>query len=481
MTSTDLIDRLAQHETVGAAPRRELEWLATNGVLRTLQPGDVLTVKATHPEGMFIVLSGRIAIHVDRGSGLQKVMEWREGTVTGILPYSRLVGPPNDTMAMEPTTVLAVHRDRMQEMIFQCHELTSIFVHAMIDRARQFNSSDLQNEKLASLGKLSAGIAHELNNPASAIERSAATLGDRLDDAQRAVQALGSAHLTEAQLATIDTIREACGNVHSVGVRSAIEQAEREDAIGDWLRDHGVDEKNAEALADTAVAFEHLDALAAAVEGPELNAVLRWLAAGCAKDQRAAALACEIQEAAVRISGLVQAIKGFTHMDQSKVAEPVDLAQSLANTIAVLKSKARSKSIAIAVKVDPDLPRVLGFIGELNQIWSNILDNALDAIPASGRIDVVAERDPRGVIVRIVDNGPGIPAEIRNRIFDPFFTTKGVGKGTGLGLSAGSSSITTRPSRSNPSRDARSFESCCTPTARLPPRDHEQAGPPRRR
>ena len=430
MASPDLIERLARHESVGAAPRRELEWLATNGTLRQLNAGDVLTAKGTHPEGMFIVLSGRIAIHVDRGSGLQKVMEWREGAVTGILPYSRIVGPPNDTMAMEPTTVLAIHRDRMQEMIFECHELTSIFVHAMIDRAKQFNASDLQNEKLASLGKLSAGIAHELNNPASAIERSASTLGDRLDEAQKAVQALGAAHLTDAQLATIDAIREACGNVHAVGVRSAIEQGERENAISDWLHDHGLDDQNAEALADTAVTFEHLDALAAAVEGPQLNAVMRWLAAGCA----VRSLAWEIQEAAIRISGLVHAIKGFTHMDQSKTAEPVDIAQSLANTVAVLKSKARSKSIAIAVTVAPDLPRARGFTGELNQIWANILDNALDAVQASGRIDVLAERDPRGVLVRIVDNGPGIPAEIRNRIFDPFFTTKGVGKGTGLGL-----------------------------------------------
>lgn len=430
MTSSDLIDRLAQHETVGKAPPRELEWLATNGALRQLATGDVLTAKGTHPEGMFIVLSGRIAIHVDRGSGLQKVMEWREGAVTGILPYSRIQGPPNDTMAMEPTTVLAIHRDRMHEMIGECHELTSIFVHAMVDRAKQFNASDLQNEKLMSLGKLSAGIAHELNNPASAIERSASTLGDRLDDAQKAVQALCAAHLTEAQLATIDGIREACSTTHSVGVRSTIEQAEREDEFSDWLQDHGVDVLNAESLADTAARLEHLDALAAAVEGPALNAVVRWLAAGCS----VRSLTSDIQEAAIRIAGLVQAIKGFTHMDQSTTAEPVDLAQGLANTVAVLKSKARSKSISIAIKVEPGLPKVRGFTGELNQIWSNILDNALDAIQASGRIEVFAGRDPRGVLVRIVDNGPGIPPEIRNRIFDPFFTTKGVGKGTGLGL-----------------------------------------------
>ena len=136
----------------------------------------------------------------------------------------------------------------------------------------------------------------------------------------------------------------------------------------------------------------------------------------------------------MRISGQVTAIKGFTHMDQATVAEPVDLTLSLGNTVTVLKSKARAKSVAVVVDVETDLPRVRGFVGELNQIWANLLDNALDAVPDSGRVDVTASRERQRVVVRVVDNGAGIPAEIRERIFDPFFTTKPVGHGTGLGL-----------------------------------------------
>ena len=211
---------------------------------------------------------------------------------------------------------------------------------------------------------------------------------------------------------------------------SPIQQAEREDAIGDWLADHDVDTGIAGPLAETAVTLEALDQLAAAVSGPPLAAALRWSAADCS----VRGIASEIQEAATRISGLVTAIKGFTHMDQAMVPEPVDLTSSLGNTVAVLRSKARSKSVAVTVNVEPDLPRVHANVGELNQIWANLIDNALDAVPDAGRVDVTATCEQQRVVVRVVDNGAGIPIEILNRVFDPFFTTKPVGKGTGLGL-----------------------------------------------
>jgi signal transduction histidine kinase len=430
MTATDLVDRLAAHKTLGAAPREELAWLAEHGTLRQLIAGDVLSSKGARVESLFVVLSGRLAMFVDRGAGLHKIMEWREGGVTGFLPYSRLISPPGDSVAQEPSAILAVHRDHLPAMIRECHQITSILVHSMLDRTRAFTSSDLHDEKMVSLGKLSAGLAHELNNPASAIERSAQLLEDRLEDAERASRALGASRLTDSQLAAVDAIRGACAATRVHGVRSPIEESEREEAIADWLDDHGLDTATAEALAETAVTFEALDLLAQQVDGPALNAVLRWAAAGCS----VRALASEIRDAAMRISGLVTAIKGFTHMDQATVAEPVDLVQGLGNTVAVLRSKARAKSAAVIVDVEPGLPRVLGFVGELNQIWANLIDNALDAVPESGRVDVLANREHQRVVVRIVDNGTGIPAPIRERIFDPFFTTKPMGQGTGLGL-----------------------------------------------
>ena len=430
MTATELVDRLANHRTVGAVPRPELEWLAAHGTLRRLEADDTISKKGAPVEGLFVILSGRIALFIDRGSGPQKFGEWREGDVTGMLPYSRLVTAPGQSVVQERSEVLVVPREDMSALARECPELTSIFVHRMLDRAREFTSSELHDEKMVSLGRLSAGLAHELNNPASAIERSAALLGDRLEDLEQAGRALGVANLTDAQFDAIDAVRKACATGPDPGVRSPIEHAEREEAISDWLADRGLDTAAAEALAETAVKIEALDRLAGAVEGPALKAGLLWAAAGCSVRR----LASEIQDAATRIAGLVLAVKGFTHMDQGTAAGPVDLSQGLGNTVAVLKSKARGKSVAVSVRLEPNLPRVHGFAGELNQIWGNLIDNALDAVPESGRVDVVAGRESRRIIVRIADNGPGIPAEIRDRIFDPFFTTKPAGLGTGLGL-----------------------------------------------
>jgi signal transduction histidine kinase len=428
--TADLVERLAGHKTLGAAPREELAWLGSHGALRHLDQGALLSAKGEPVTGLFVVLAGHIAIYVDRGAGRHKVIEWRAGDVAGMLPYSRLVSPPGDSVAQEPSEILEVPRGDLAAMIRDCPEITSILVHKMLDRSRIFTSSGLQDEKMISLGKLSAGLAHELNNPASAIERSAAMLEDRLDDVEQATLALGAAKLTDSQLAAVDAMRASCLTARLAGVLSPIQQAEREDGIADWLADHRLDTALAGPLGETAVTLEALDRMALAISGPPLGAVLRWVAAGCT----VRGIASEIQEAAMRISGLVAAIKGFTHMDQATVAEAVDLTSSLANTVAVLAAKARSKSVAVTVTIPPDLPRVRGFIGELNQIWANLIDNALDAVPDRGHVDITANCERQQVVVRVIDSGPGIPEEIRGRLFEPFFTTKPVGKGTGLGL-----------------------------------------------
>jgi signal transduction histidine kinase len=430
LSTSSLVERLSGHRILAALPQNEIDWVANRGVLRHLESGAVLTPKQEKVEGLHIVLGGYLSIHVDHGAGRRKIMEWRGGDVTGLLPYSRLVGPPGDVVAEEPSELVTVYRADMAEMIRECPELTAILVHVMVDRARIFTSSYLHDEKLVSLGKLAAGLAHELNNPASAIRRNAGELQSsfrRFDDASRA---LGSADLTNEQNMVLQKVRNTCLANDAPSLLSPLEQEAREDSIGKWLRAHGADDSAAEALAETDVTLDMLNTLAGAIHRDALNTALRWLAADCATRR----MTSEIQQAAARIGELVNAVKGFTQMDRASVPEPVDLARGLANTLAVLGSKAKSKSVGVNLNLEKDLPAVHGFGGELNQIWSNLIDNALDAVAEGGQIEIIANKERNHVMVRVIDNGHGIPADVRDRIFDPFFTTKPVGQGTGLGL-----------------------------------------------
>ncbi len=426
----DLVARLMAHRTLGAAPVEELEWLAQHGRLRTLDRGIVLTPKTGPVTGLFVVLSGHLTIHVNRGAGPRKVMEWHGGDVTGVLPYSRLVAPPADVVAQEPTEILALDRERIRDLIQSCHEITSILVHAMLDRVRQFKSSEVHDEKMISLGKLAAGLAHELNNPASAVARNARELHSAMSDLETASRDLGASGITHAQIAALDALRETCLTASAGTTRSAIERSDREEALDAWLDAHGIDTTMAGPLADAGIGSDDLDGLSAVLADDQLPTAVRWIAARC----RTHLLAAETEAAASRVHTLVAAVKGFTYMDQAAAPMPVDVARGLADTTAILASKARARSADLVLDVQPDLPCVYAIGGELNQVWANLIENALDAIPPSGQVTVSARRERDEVVVRVIDNGPGIPPEIQTRIFDPFFTTKPVGAGTGLGL-----------------------------------------------
>jgi signal transduction histidine kinase len=357
-------------------------------------------------------------------------MEWRAGDVTGLLPYSRMPASPGEVRADEATVVMAIHRDHFPEMIRECHEVTATLVHVMIDRARHFTASDFHDEKILSLGRLSAGLAHEPNNPASAVARSARGLTDSLIEAEAAARRLGAAGLSAAQLDAVDRVQGACVAERRRVVRSPVEQADREDAVVAWLEQHGADTRAAESLADSAVTIETLDGLAAVLHGPPLDVALRWVAAGCATR----ALAAQIESAAVRVHGIVAAVKGFTYMDESAAPMSVDVGVGLADTLTMLQNKAKHRSAGVSLDVQADLPAIHGYGGELNQVWLNLVENALDAIPEGGHVEISASREGAFIVVRVVDNGPGIPGHVQPRIFDPFFTTKPVGQGTGLGL-----------------------------------------------
>lgn len=425
----EILELLEAHQTLGSAPEQELAWLIAHGFIRRYDPGMALSSSDT-VAGLHIIFSGHLAIYVDRGEGPQKVMEWRGGDVAGLLPFSRMKAPPGDLLFEASTDVLTILNEHFPEMIRECPEVTAKLVHVMLDRARIFTSTDLHDEKMKSLGKLAAGLAHELNNPASAVIRSAKSLSDGFVAAEVASRELGEAGLAAEQRAAVDVVRDACLARRRSGAHSPIDEADRADAIAEWLEAHGADITIAGPLAETPVTLPALDGLAEALDGEVLNAAVRWIAHGCATRS----LARDIETAASRIHDIVAAVKGFTQMDRETVAQALDVGQGLADTLTVLRNKVKNKSATVEVEVSPHLPAVEGYGGELNQVWLNLLDNALDAVDDGGHIAVDAKGKGAAVVVRIADDGPGIPDAIRDRIFDPFFTTKPVGAGTGLGL-----------------------------------------------
>jgi signal transduction histidine kinase len=426
----DLIARLSAHKVIGNVPRAELEWLVAHGTLERYQTGDMIARKCQPVEALYIILKGHVAHLLDHGGSWHKAIDWHDGDATGMLPYSRLANAPGNSVILEPTEILRVACEHLPTLPIDCPQVTAALVHVMVDRARTFKASDLQVEKMASLGKLAAGLAHELNNPASAAARSAQLISEALAESEEASRELGAADLGDRALAVVERVRWACSGGPTTGVFSPLERSDREEALANWLLDHGVDDALAAPLGETNVTLALLDEVAAALDGDRLRVSLRWVASGCT----VRALAHDVERAASRVHELVSAVKGFTYMDHAPSAEPVDVAKGLTDTLAVMAAKARAKSASLALDVPADLPRACGFGGELNQVWANLIDNALDAVSENGRVVVTARAEGAQVVVRVTDDGSGIPAEVKSRIFDPFFTTKPVGKGTGLGL-----------------------------------------------
>ena len=425
-----LVDRLSALPELSWVPAGELAWLVAHGELRSGPPGAVIGPAHQRIPDLWVIVSGTVAVHIDRGSGPRRVIVWGPGEVTGMLPYSRMTGPPGDNVLEEASEWLSIPDTLFPELIVHCPVFTAHTVHLMLDRARRFNASDLQAEKMAALGKLAAGLAHELNNPASATVRSATLLLQGLRDADRASTRLGEAGLSASERDALERILGQCTDAGSTGVPSALELADREDAIADWLDRHGCDPSDAPALAETAVTLDQLDALAEVLAPGHLPPALRRTAVGCATT----ALARDIQRAATRIHELVAAVKRFTYMDRLAGPEPVDVAAGLRDTIAVLSSRARTRNAQVVLQVDEGVPPALATGGELNQVWLNLIDNALDAVDAGGRVEIRVGTELDRVVVRVVDDGSGIPPEVLPHVFDPFFTTKAPGEGTGLGL-----------------------------------------------
>jgi signal transduction histidine kinase len=308
-------------------------------------------------------------------------------------------------------------------------ELTKRLVGLMSDRIRETTRLEQQRDRLASLGKLSAGLAHELNNPASAAKRAASQLGHILKKIRDASLELGKRDLSSAQKSEIEKL-EASFTQQDVVPPDALIMSDLEDQIDSLLRSHGQNDLwlLAAGLARRNIKPEVIESLFASLDGDTARAALVRIAASV----EVASLLHEIESSTSRISDLVGAIKEYTHMDQAPVLN-VDVVRSLETTLTILNHKLKQ---GVVVQRDyKSVPLLVNSFGsELNQVWTNIIDNAIDAMHGKGKLRVRTYRDDGCVVVEIGDDGPGIPDEVQPHIFEPFFTTKGVGEGTGLGL-----------------------------------------------
>lgn len=285
-------------------------------------------------------------------------------------------------------------------------------------------------EKMAALGKLSAGLAHELNNPAAAVQRANAGLADSLQRRDARMRALIGSSFGSGQWEAISAVLQRIENPESTAdAPGPLEISDREAAIEDWLTDHGIEHgwDIAPGLVEAGVTADHLDELSAAVPETALPAVVGWLAETMTIRESIQIIA----RSSHRISELVTAIKGYTHMDRA-TEQHVNLHEGLENTLIILAHRLRN--VTIRKEYDRGLPPVRAFGNTLNQVWTNILDNAVDATEGKGTISIVTRRDGNDAVVEITDDGTGIPSEDLARIFEPFFTSKPQGQGTGLGL-----------------------------------------------
>jgi len=416
-------------------PDEILQWILDHSVYHEYEDGALLRKFGEAVNEMYFLLEGSLNFYMDVNGRQVYYMNFANdnatGGVTGLLPYSRLKTSPGYSYASGKVRALMLDRKYFPELERLSPDFIQRLIGYMTERARSFATMQLQHEKVNALGKLSAGIAHELNNPAAAINRISAELGKRVKLNYELTEKLLAHGISAQQIQNIRKVVETREKDKTVKL-SAMQQLEKEDNIDDWLQRSGLDADRelAETFAEAGFSDVDLENMCRQSGKEIVLHVIHWLE-NLLSSQRTIK---DLEEASTRISTLVNAIKSHVHMDRTNELQPTNIHKDIDNTITLLGYKLREKNITVNKTYCKDLADIPAYVGELNQVWTNIIDNAIYAVDKNGELTIETSCDHKNVKVKIIDNGSGIPREIMSRIFDPFFTTKKVGQGTGIGL-----------------------------------------------
>lgn len=431
-TPSYLLKKLRQSPVFQNLPEDQLRWLVSSAEFLELKEGEFLFRQGDPVDRMVILLKGRLSYQQEQNGSTRTIDYVEAGELSGALPYSRAKAAITQAKALEDIEALCLHQKHFREMIRDRHELTETLVHSMTSRVREFTRIQQQLDKMAALGKLSAGLAHELNNPAAAVARSSAKLKEYYSSLPALLEKVLKSQISPAILDYLQSLisrKTSAGTTSSIGL---LERTSQEDEQASWLKKHGITKPYplAETFAQFEISISELEELNNKLSTEQLIPILNWLHQLLVLQK----LAEEIQSASGRMSELVGAVKTYSQMDQSSDKKEADIRQGIGDTLKILNFKLKSKNIHLHTHFQENLPKVCAYAAELNQLWTNLIDNAIDAMEKGGELVISAAREDKNLKVSIADNGKGISKEEKKQIFDPFFTTKPLGKGSGLGL-----------------------------------------------
>jgi signal transduction histidine kinase len=416
-------------------PEDHLKWIYERCEYYEYTDGHLIWKTGDPANDMIFLVEGQVLFYLDMNGKLVYFFTFENNEQTGgaggLLPYSRMKTSPGNSYAQGKVRAFYFNKKHFPELERLNPDLIQRLIGYMTERARHFATQKLQHEKVNALGQLAAGIAHELNNPAAAINRISAELNRRMLLNYDLTQMLLTKGISPE---TIQTIR---AHVDTKAVKSKkklfmLERIEKEDEIFDWLEKHGVksDREIAETLTVSEYTLDELENIYKTTGGSSFQDILMWMENALSSQ----ALIKDMDEASCRISNLVGAIKSHVHMDRTNDKQTTDIHRDLENSLTLLGYKLRDKHISVKKNFCSDMPEVPAYVSELNQVWTNLIDNAIFAMKKDGELSVETHCYKNDVKVHIIDNGGGIPQDIASRIFDPFFTTKKVGEGSGIGL-----------------------------------------------